>query len=81
MSVYFIDEHMRHQLQEVEVVKFVVVLSVYMVVHELHHVKVCVIICSESQQYVYVLRHLPESQGFQYVSEPESIEFFGVTSL
>ena len=51
---------MRYQLQEVEVVKFVLILRIYMVVHELHHVKVCVIICSESQQYVNVLRHLPK---------------------
>ncbi len=72
---------MRHQLQEVEVVHFVVILRIYVVVHELHHVKVCVIICSKSQQYVNVLRYLPESQGFQDVSELQSIEFLGVTSL
>ena len=39
---------MRHQLQEVEVVKFVLILRIYVVVHELHHVKVCVVVCSKS---------------------------------
>ena len=72
---------MRHQLQEVEVVKFVIILRIYVIVHELHHVKICVIVCSKSQQYVNVLRYLPESQRFQDVSELESIEFLGVTSL
>jgi hypothetical protein len=72
---------MWHQLQEVEVVKFVVVLRVYVVVHQLHHVKVCVIVRPESQQNVDVLRHLPESQGFQYVSELQSVELLWVTSL
>ena len=72
---------MRHQLQEVEVVHFVLILCIYVVVHKLHHVKVCVIVCSESQQNVDVLRYLPERQGFQDVSELQSIEFFGMTSL
>lgn len=72
---------MRHQLQEVEVVKFVLILRIYVVVHKLHHVKVCVIVCSEPQQYVDVLGYLSESQGFQNVSELQSVKFFGVTSL
>ena len=72
---------MRHQLQEVEVVKFVLIFRIYMVVHELHHVKVCVVVCSKSQQYVDVLGYLSESQGFQNVSELQSVKFFGVTSL
>ena len=72
---------MRHQLQEVEVVKFVLILRIYMVVHELHHVKVCVIVRSKPQQYVDVLGYLSESQGFQNVSELQSVKFFGVTSL
>ena len=72
---------MRHQLQEVEVVKFVLILRIYVVVHELQHVKVCVIVRSEPQQYVDVLGYLSESQGFQNVSELQSVKFFGVTSL
>ena len=72
---------MRHQLQEVEVVKFIVILRIYVVVHELHHVKVCVIVCAEPQQYVDVLGYLPESQGLQNVSELQSVKFFGVTPL
>ena len=72
---------MRYQLQEVEVVKFVLILPIYVVIYELHHVKVCVIVCSESQQYVDVLGYLSESQGFQNVSELQSVKFFGVTPL
>lgn len=72
---------MRHQLQEVEVVMFVLILRIYVVVHELHHVKVCVIVCAEPQQYVNVLGYLSESQGFQNVSELQSVKFFGVTPL
>ena len=72
---------MRHQLQEVKVVKFVLILRIYVVVHELHHVKVCVVVRSEPQQYVDVLGYLPESQGFQNVSELQSVKFFGMTSL
>ena len=55
---------MRHQLQEIEVVKFVLILSIYVIVNELHHIKVCVIICSESKQNVNMLRNFPEGQGF-----------------
>lgn len=72
---------MRHQLQEVEVVHFVIIASIYVIVYQLHHIEICVVVCAKPQQNVNMLGDLSEGQRFQDVCEFKSIELIGMSSL
>jgi hypothetical protein len=57
-----VDEHVWHELEEVEVVKAVGVLGIDMVVNHSHHIKVGVVIGTKAEEDVDVLRDLSKGE-------------------